>query len=147
MPTLNEKINIKHRISPRDLGIDIVSQKEEELFKWFLVCILFSKPIQEKIVIKAYFELINNNLTSSQKVLDAGWDKLVGILDSAHYVRYDFSTAARIINICKELENIYQGKVSNILRKSKTKHDLKQRLEKFDGIGPITASIFVNGLG
>lgn len=31
------------------LGIDLSSRKEGELFKWFLACLLFGKPIQQEI--------------------------------------------------------------------------------------------------
>jgi len=31
------------------LGINLRSRKEGELFKWFLACLLFGKPIQQEI--------------------------------------------------------------------------------------------------
>ena len=33
----------------RRLGINLASKKEEELFRWFLACLLFGKPIQTEI--------------------------------------------------------------------------------------------------
>ena len=129
-------------ISPRDLGINLQQRKEEELFKWFLFCLLFGKPIHGKIAINAYQEFLKNNLTSPEKILDAGWDNLVEILDQAHYVRYDFSTATKLLEIFEELLINYEGKMSNILKTSRSKHDLRRQLEKLKGVGPVTASIF-----
>ena len=80
----------------KKLGIDLSSRKEGELFKWFLACLLFGKPIQQEIAERAYTRLVSAGLRSPGAVLDAGWDKLVELLDEAHYVRYDFSTATKL---------------------------------------------------
>ena len=40
---------MKQKTTAVDLGIDLASRKEEELFKWFLACLLFGKPIQTSI--------------------------------------------------------------------------------------------------
>ncbi|HSQ19363.1 MAG TPA: hypothetical protein VLR92_03215 [Blastocatellia bacterium] len=76
----------------RKLGIDLSSRKEGELFKWFLACLLFGKPIQQGIAERAYARLASARLRNPDNVLDAGWDELVRLLDEEHYVRYDFST-------------------------------------------------------
>ncbi|MBZ5549070.1 MAG: hypothetical protein LAO22_14115 [Acidobacteriia bacterium] len=74
------------------LGIDLSSRKDGELFKWFLACLLFGKPIQGKpiqqeIAERAYTRLVSAGLRNPDAVLGAGWDKLVALLDEAHYVR------------------------------------------------------------
>jgi len=86
---------IKRASYTRRLQIDLTSRNEEELFKWFLACLLFAKPIQTAIAERAYRELVAARLTNPGAVLRAGWDKLVQLLDRAHYVRYDFSTATK----------------------------------------------------
>lgn len=48
----------KKKISSCELGINLKSKKEEELFKWFLASILFGKPIQQEIAKRTYFEFI-----------------------------------------------------------------------------------------
>lgn len=40
-----------------ELEIDLASRKEEELFKWFLACLLFGKPIQQEIAEQATWSL------------------------------------------------------------------------------------------
>jgi hypothetical protein len=37
-----------------DLGIRLPSKEEEKLFKWFLVCLLFGKPIQQQLAERAF---------------------------------------------------------------------------------------------
>ena len=86
------------------LGIDLASKNDEELFKWFLACLLFGKPIQTEIAERAWRVLIDAHLTSPAAVSRVGWDKLVSLLDRAHYVRYDFSTATKLLEVCQELK-------------------------------------------
>ena len=87
----------KKASNARRLGIDLASKSEQELFKWFLACLLFGKPIQTEIAEQAWRELMEARLTSPTAVSRAGWDKLVSLLDRAHYVRYDFSTATKLL--------------------------------------------------
>ncbi len=124
------------------LGIDLASGKEAEIFKWFLACLLFGKPIQREIAQRAYDELVAARLTSPQAILHAGWDKLVALLDKAHYVRYDFSTATKLLDVCEELKRRH-GTLSNLLAKAGTPSELSRMLQEFKHIGPVTARIFL----
>lgn len=132
----------KRTSNARHLGIDLKSKREEELFKWFLACLLFGKPIQTDIAEQAYRELVAAHLTSPAAIIQAGWDKLVALLDRAHYVRYDFSTATKILEVCKELKRSY-GTVKNLVAQVKTASELSQKLQEFKHIGPVTARIFL----
>jgi endonuclease III len=126
----------------RHLGIDIKSQKEEELFKWFLACLLFGKPIQTDIAEQAWRTLVAARLTNPEAVRRAGWDKLVQLLDEAHYVRYDFSTATKLLEVCEELTERY-GSVTNLLAQARTASELSIKLQEMKHIGPVTARIFL----
>jgi hypothetical protein len=124
------------------LGIDLRSQKEEELFKWFLACLLFGKPIQTAIAERAYRRLLDEHLTSPEAILTAGWDKLVALLDDAHYVRYDFSTATKLLDVCGEMKRRYHT-IKNLLAHAKSPAELSSKLQEFKHIGPVTARIFL----
>ena len=126
----------------KNLGIDLASRKEQDLFKWFLACLLFGKPIQQEIAERAYVQLVSAGLDSPDRVLRAGWDELVRLLDAAHYVRYDFSTATKLLEVCEELKQRYST-LTNLVRQSKTPSALSVRLRQFKHIGPVTARIFV----
>jgi len=133
---------IKKASYARHLQIDLTSKREEELFKWFLACLLFGKPIQTEIAESAYQELVAARITSPDAVLRAGWDKLVALLDRAHYVRYDFSTATKLLEICEELKRRY-GTLTNLLAQAQTSSELSSKLQEFKYIGPVTARIFL----
>lgn len=133
---------MKRKTSAVDLGIDLASKKEEDLFKWLLVCLLFGKPIQTRIAEQAYRKIIAARLFSPDAILSAGWDRLVRLLDQAHYVRYDFSTATKLLEISKELKHRY-GTVTNLLAQAKTPRELSAKLQEFKNIGPVTARIFL----
>ena len=133
---------IKKASYARRLRINLASTNEEELFKWFLACLLFGKPIQTEIAERAYQELVAARLTGSKAVLRAGWDKLVLLLDRAHYVRYDFSTATKLLELCQELKRRY-GTLTNLLAQARTASELSRRLQEFKHIGPVTTRIFL----
>jgi hypothetical protein len=132
----------KRTYSAEELGIDLSSKKEEELFKWFLVCLLYGKPVQRQVAERAYRALAAARLLGPDAILRAGWDKLVQILDEAHYVRYDFSTAIKLLHVCKELKERY-GSLTSLLARSKTPAELSANLQEFKFIGPVTARIFL----
>ncbi len=129
------------RAVARKLGIRLSSRKEAELFKWFLACLLFGKPIQQEIAERAYTRLISAGLRNPDAVLRAGWDELVRLLDEAHYVRYDFSSATKLLDVCQELKQRY-GNMSKLIAQARTASELSARLQEFKHIGPVTARIF-----
>ena len=145
MPKEQEPKIRKKDIYAEELGINLKSGKEKEFFKWFLACLLFGKPIQQEVAKMAYFEFEKAGLLSTGEILKAGWDKLVEILDRGHYVRYDFSTATKLLEVSKDLQQRY-GSVSALLREAKNRRDLESRILEFKGVGPVTARIFIKGL-
>jgi len=56
-----------------ELGIDISSTKNEEIFKWFLASILFGARISETIVVNTYKEFEKEDVVSPLKILKTGW--------------------------------------------------------------------------
>ena len=136
---------IKKASYARRLRIDLTSKNEEELFKWFLACLLLGKPIQTAIAERAYQELAAARLTNPGAVLRAGWDKLVRLLDRAHYVRYDFPTATKLLEVCQELQRRY-GTLTNLLARARTAAELSRKLQEFKHIGPVTVRIFLRDI-
>jgi len=126
-----------------DLGI--VIKKPLGRFEWFLASILFGARISEKIAMKTYRTFEKNDILTPEKILDAGRDELVRILDEGGYVRYDFSTATKLLNIMKELKEKY-GSLEELYARSKDTPDLVDRLKQFKGIGDVTAQIFLREL-
>jgi endonuclease III len=136
----------KKAIYSRELGIDLSSAGEKDLFKWFLACLLFGKPIQQEVAKRAYFEFVKEGLVTPQAILRAGWDRLVEVLDRGHYVRFDFSTATKLLEVSEALINEY-GTLSTLFNRSKNRADLVRRLQAFKGVGPTTTRIFLRDAG
>jgi endonuclease III len=111
-------------------------------FQWFLASILFGARISEKIARQTYRAFLEEGVDSPEKVLSAGWDRLVIILDAGGYVRYDFSTATKLINIMSTMMERY-GSLEELYQRSSDTKDLENRLMEFKGIGPVTAQIFL----
>ena len=135
----------KKKISSTDLGIDLQSGREEDLFKWFLACLLFGKPIQQEIAKRAYLEFLKAGLVTPERILEAGWDELVRVLDEGSYVRYDFSTATKLLDVCRMLKEKY-GTITILIHQSGSRKELEKRLLEFKGVGPKTAEIFIRDL-
>ena len=134
----------KSKLYSEELGIDL-SKGEEEIFKWFLASILFGRRISEEIAKRTYVTFEKYNILSPEKIIEAGWDELVGILGEGGYVRYDFSTATRLLEICKELLDRY-GSLSKLHESAEDEKDLEKKLLAFKGVGPVTVNIFLREL-
>ncbi|NHV96729.1 MAG: hypothetical protein HA494_02930 [Thaumarchaeota archaeon] len=129
------------------LGIDLLSRRDEEIVKWFLASILYSKPIRESSATKTYFVFKSRNILTVDKILNIGWDGLVDVLDEGGYTRYDFSTATKLLSVFGELKKRYGGSLWKLYRSSKDGRDLERRLKALGkGVGDTTVSIFLRDM-
>ena len=127
------------------LGINLQEGKEEEIFKWFLASVLFGKRISLRIAAKTYEQFKSSNVLTPKAIINTGWDGLVKILDDGGYVRYDFSTASKLLDLVKQLQQEY-GSLNELHRQAKGPKDLEHKLMQFKGIGPVTTNIFLREL-
>jgi endonuclease III len=132
----------KRAIYSSELSINLRSRNETELFKWFLACLLFGKPIQQAVARRTYDAFVKEGLLTPEAILAAGWDKLVEVLDRGHYVRYDFSTATKLLEVCAELQKRW-GTLQNLLAEAQNAAQVGRRLQEFPGVGPVTARVFL----
>lgn len=126
-----------------ELGLDLT--KPEDRFKWFLASILFAKRISAEIAKKTFHRFEEEGLTTPERILEAGWDRLVQVLDSGGYVRYDFSTASNLLCVMEELKEKH-GDLEELHRESRDPVDLEERLKEFRGVGPVGVNIFLREL-
>jgi len=126
-----------------DLGIDLTNPSGR--FKWFLASILFGARISEKIAANTYKTFERSGIDSLGNIITAGWDELVKMLDEGGYVRYDFSTATKLLDIMETLKDKY-GSLENLYSQASDTNDLERRLQEFKGIGAVTAQIFLREL-
>jgi len=131
----------------KSLGINLLSRGSDEIFKWFLASLLFGARISESIVRKTYKEFEKRKVVSPEKIMDTGWDGLVAILDEGGYVRYDFKTATKLLEITGNLLKEYKGDLNVLHSKAKDTEDLEKRLISLGkGIGKVTVAIFLREL-
>lgn len=130
-----------------ELGIRLSSGKSAEIYKWFLAALLFGARISETIAANTYREFARERLFSPRKIVDAGWDRLVEVLDRGGYVRYDFKTATKLLEVNRELLRQYKGNLNVLYAGAKDERELEQRLKKLGkGIGDVTVNIFLREL-
>ena len=133
------------KIHASDLGIDLSSSQENAYFKWFLACLLFGKPIQQEVAKRTYLAFVKEGLVTPEAIVQAGWEQLVKVLDEGHYTRYDFSTATKLLDIVKQLQENY-GNFQAFLKGCHSRSELSSRLQELKGVGPKTAEIFLRDL-
>jgi hypothetical protein len=126
------------------LGIDLKSRRAEEIAKWFLASILYSKPIRESSATTTYRVFEAEGVLSPSDIVETGWEGLVFLLDEGGYTRYDFSTATKLLETFGNLGKWYGGDLNRLHATARDSGDLEKRLTGLGkGIGPTTVSIFL----
>jgi endonuclease III len=135
---------VNKTINAQDLNIRLRRNDEEGLFKWLLASFLMGKRIQAEIAAQAYRVIVDQHgRDTPRKLAHCSHRELVAMLGEAHYVRYDETTAERLLALARRLNDEYAGKVSNMLEASTDRQAFEKRLAEFDGIGPKTVEIFM----
>jgi hypothetical protein len=126
------------------LGIDLKSRRTEEIAKWFLASMLYSKPIRESSATNTYRVFEAEGVLSPSRIVETGWEGLVSLLDQGGYTRYDFSTATKLLETFGNLGKWYGNDLNRLYAAARDSDDLERRLTSLGkGIGPTTVSIFL----
>ena len=136
-------------ITAEDLEISFGDASDEvALFKWLIASFLMGKRIQADIAAQAYRVIVDiHQRDTPRKLAHCSHRELVRMLGEAHYVRYDETTATRLLALAHKLNNEYAGKVGNIVAEGADRQAFEKRLAEFDGIGPKTVEIFMREAG
>lgn len=129
-------------LSSHDLGLNIFSG-DDDLFRWFLLCFLFGKPIQASVVLQTWHILIEHKLDSPWAIVQTKHRQLVRLLDAGKYKRYDESTARGLHACMEQLIREYDGSLLLMIEYSTDEDELSKRLRKLFGVGPKVAEIFM----
>lgn len=105
----------------------------------------FAKRISAQTDKETYLYFEQENLTSADAILEAGWNRLVEVLDSRGYNRYDFSTATNLLGTAKTLKEKYRN-LEQLHAESSSPADLESRLQEFRWVGPVGVNIFLREL-
>ncbi len=133
----------KDQINADELGVDVSSGSEKEVFKWFLVCFLLGKPIQQQIAMRTWKVFLDRGYDTPEKIHNASWQQLVDLLGEGGYRRYDELTASNLHDTMQTLLDEYGGKITTVYEQSDDRKDLESRLQDLKGVGPKTVEIFL----
>jgi endonuclease III len=129
------------------LGINLDQGDSHEVFKWFLASILYGARISETIANNTYRVFESSGVLSPDCILETGWDGLVLLLDLGGYVRYDFKTATKLLEVMAALTERFDGDLNVLHAQAQSPRDLEQQLMELGrGIGPATVNIFLREL-
>jgi hypothetical protein len=130
-----------------ELGIHLARRKPSEIFKWFLASIFFGARISKTIAVRTYREFENEGLVDPRKIVLRGWNGLTVVLDRGGYVRYDFKTATKLLDVSRALLEEYGGNLNRLHAIASDPRDVERRLKALGkGIGDVTVDIFLREL-
>ena len=125
-----------------DFGLDVLSG-DDDMFRWFLLSYLFGKPIQSSVAAQTWKIFIDRKIDTPWAIIQLSHRQLVNILDEGKYTRYD-EVMARSLQICmQQLVDDYEGSLWLMFESSMDEEEFSKRLQKFYGVGPKTAEIFM----
>jgi hypothetical protein len=129
------------------LGIDLGAADAGERFKWFLAAVLYGTRISESLATRTWRAFAARGVLTPDRILATGWDGLVGILDAGGYVRYDYKTATKLLDVCAALARDYGCSLDALHAAAADPRDLETRLKALGkGIGDTTVAIFLREL-
>jgi len=126
------------------LGIDLVSVRSEEIFKWLMASLLLGDNTNEGTAKKTYGEFEKAKVISSDAILQTGYEGLVDILDQGNYGAYSFKLASRLMEVADAVEDRYRDDLNYLHFSARDKKDLEEMLRGLGkGIRMNTANIFL----
>ncbi len=116
---------------------------DEDLFRWFLLAYMFGKPIQSTVAARTWQVFIENKLDNPWAISQTSERNLVRLLHEGGYTRYQH-IMARSLHVCMEqLLRWYDGSLMYMLGMSRSEYEFFKEVQKFYGVGPKTAEIFM----
>jgi 3-methyladenine DNA glycosylase/8-oxoguanine DNA glycosylase len=128
MPRVKKERPVHHA---SDYDLDITSG-DTDMFRWFLLCYLFGKPIQSNVAVNTW-----------RLFVEARPRHLVRLLYEGKYTRYAESTARGLQECMRQLVRDYDGSLMLMFEYSEDDEQFSKRLQKFHGVGPKVAEIFM----
>lgn len=139
MPGKPRKARKSHTAAEFDL--DVLSG-DTDLFRWFLLCYLFGKPIQSGVAVTTWKLFIEKKLDTPWAIMQASDHELVRVLHKGGYTRYQHVTAHGLHMCMDHLIREYEGSLIYMLDSSLDEDEFSKRLQKLYGVGPKIAEIF-----
>jgi endonuclease III len=128
-------------ISAADLGIDTTT--DQGLFDWLLASLLFGRPVRQEAAASAFRKFKEDGWDSPDHFTADDHHPLWHELWEGDYHRMSSVMSEELRDVMRELISDYDGSVARLVRTSSTRDEVSQRLQRFKGVGPKTAEIFM----
>jgi endonuclease III len=125
-----------------EFGLDVLAG-DTDMFRWFLLCYLFGKPIRSDAAVATWQLLIEKRLDTPWAILEEPERKLVRTLHQGGYTRYQHVTAHGLKVCMERLIRLYEGSLFFMLESSADEEEFSKRLQELYGVGPKVAEIFM----
>lgn len=125
-----------------EFELDVLSG-DTDLFRWFLLCYLFGKPIRSSSAVDTWRQLVNAKFDTPWAIVEASERRLVKVLHNGGYTRYQHVTARGLKTCMQRLIAEYEGSLWLMLESSQDEDEFAARLKKLHGVGPKVAEIFM----
>lgn len=126
-----------------DFGLDVLSG-DTDMYRWFLLCYLFGKPIQSNVAITTWRLFIEKKLDTPWAIMETSDHNLVSVLHQGGYTRYQHIVARGLLACMRQLIDDYEGSLYLMLEHSYDEDEFSKRLRKLYGVGPKITEIFVH---
>ena len=124
-----------------EFELDVLSG-DTDMFRWFLLCYLFGKPIRSQTAVATWQLFIDKKLDTPWAIMDVSEHQLVAVLHEGGYTRYQHVTAHGLKVCMDRLIREYEGSLLLMLESSMDESEFSKRLQKLYGVGPKIAEIF-----
>jgi len=125
-----------------EFDLDVLSG-DTDIFRWFLLCYLFGKPIQSTVAVATWRLFINEKLDTPWAIVQISDYQLTNVLHDGGYMRYEHVTAHALQMCMERLIRGYEGSLLLMLESSLDEDEFSKRLQKLYGVGPKVAEIFM----
>jgi hypothetical protein len=135
-----------HRVGGRfskELGID-VDAGIEQVERWFLAATLFGTRIPTSVALRTYQALAESGVRTIEDAGRRTWAELVELLDRGGYVRYDYKTASRLLELAGTMSAHHPSGLRMLARLETAR--LEASLDALPGWGPVTVRLFLREL-
>lgn len=125
-----------------DFDLDIKTG-DDDMFRWFLLCYLFGKPIQSNVSVQTWKLFLEHGYDTPWAIVNANSRNLVRLLYEGKYTRYAESTARGMRQCMEQLIRDYEGSLVLMFELSMDEEEFEKRLKKLHGVGSKVAEIFM----
>lgn len=127
--------------SAEQFGLDVLSG-DADMFRWFLLCYLFGKPIRSDTAVDTWRLFLDKGFDNPWAIAQASERELVRVLHKGGYTRYQHVTARGMQTCMNQLIRGYEGSLFLMIENSQDEEEFTKRLKELYGIGPKVAEIF-----